>query len=161
MPVSSGLKRLLRIRELEEELSQSALESAVSEREHFERNLGLAIDRKRAGRSLWSKGVGAGAGESEDRQSEDRQVGLEEMGVAGRLAEFASTQLAEAERQLSERRESYLATRTRRRQAQMLIEEAESEGARTALRRDQQELDEWFRLSAKSDAGHKEQQSRE
>ena len=150
MPVSPGLKRLLRIRELEEELSQSALESAVSEREHFRRTLGLAIDRKRDGRSLWSQSVGAG-------ELENRQVGLEEMGLAGRAAAFASMQLAEAERQLSERRESYLATRTRRRQAQALIEENESQDARTALRRYQQELDEWFRSGAHSAADRQEE----
>lgn len=150
MPVSPGLKRLLRIRELEEELSQSALENAASEREHFQRNLGLAIDRKRAARSLWSKSVSA-----DERES--RQAGLEEIGIAGRLAAFASTQLAEAERQLSERRESYLAKRTRRRQAQTLIEETESEDVRTAIRRDQQELDEWFRLRAGSAADRKEE----
>ena len=150
MPVSSGLKRLLRIRELEEELSQSALESAVSEREHFQRTLQLAIDRKSAGRNLWGRSVAA-------CESENRQVGLEEICIAGRLAECASMQLAEAERQLSERRESYLATRTRSRQAQTLIEETESEEARRALRRDQQELDEWFHLGASSAADRKEE----
>jgi flagellar biosynthesis chaperone FliJ len=152
MPVSPGLKRLLCIRELEEELSQAALERAVAEREHFERNLGLAIDRKRAGRSLWSQGVEAG-------ESENRQAGLEEMGAAGRLAACAFTQLAEAEKQVSERRESYLATRTRRHQAQTLIEETRNEDARTALRRDQQQLDEWFRLNSKSAADQEERKS--
>lgn len=149
MPVSLALKRLLRIRELEEELSRSALENAVSEREHFQRHLHLAMDRKRDGRNFWNEGVSAG-------ELENRQAGLEEIGIAGRLAEFASTQLAEAEKQLSERRESYLTTRTRHRQAETLIDEGEREDAQKALRRNQQELDEWFRLGATRNTNWKE-----
>jgi flagellar export protein FliJ len=143
MPVSAGLKRLLRIRELEEELSQSALDSAVTAREHFQRKLQLAVQRKQDGRTLWGASASA-------EQSEGRRIALEEMRMGHRLADFASDRLAEAEKQLSQRRESYLATRTRRRQAETLIEAAQCDDAQLALRRNQQELDEWFRSGAKS-----------
>lgn len=155
MPVSPSLKRLLRIRELEEELSQSALESAVAEREHFQRKLELAVARKRTGRSLWEEGIQS----KQKDQADQRQAALEEMRIGARLADSASAQLAEAEVQLSARRESYLATRTQRRQAETLIEEAQRDDAQIKLRRNQQELDEWFRSGAKSDVHNHEKRS--
>jgi flagellar export protein FliJ len=145
MPVSPALKRLLRIRELEEELSKSALESAVAEREHFRRKLAMAVESNRSGRRLWGESVHAG-------DCESRHAAVEEMRLAAQLTGLASAKLVAAEKELNRRRENYLATRTVRRQAETIIDEAEQRDAQVALRRNQQELDEWFRSNALRDA---------
>ena len=138
MPVSHALKRLIGVRELEEERSRLALESAIAERDRLNHALDLASHRERNGRALIA--ISAHSGELCDRLA-----GLEEARFAHRVRELLFGRIEAAELEVSEHRESYLCTRIKRRQAETLIEEAERKDAQQCVRRDQQDLDEWFR----------------
>ena len=141
MPVSHALKRLVRVRELEEERSRLALDSAVAERDRLTHALELASHRERNGRALIVLSAHSG-------ELCDRLAGLEETRMAHRLRELLFERIAAAELEVSEQRERYLSTRIKRRQADTLIEEAERKDAEQCVRRDQQDLDEWFRSRA-------------
>ena len=143
MPVSHALRRLIRVRELEEETGRLALDSAVAERSRLNHALDLVSQRERNGRALIALSARSG-------ELSDRLAGLEEARIAHRLKEVLSERIAAAELEVSERRESYLSTRIKRRQAETLIEEAEKKYAQQGVRRDQQDLDEWFRSRAQS-----------
>jgi len=135
------LKRLVRVRELEEERSRLALDSAVAERDRLTHALELASHRERNGRALIVLSAHSG-------ELCDRLAGLEETRMAHRLRELLFERIAAAELEVSEQRERYLSTRIKRRQADTLIEEAERKDAEQCVRRDQQDLDEWFRSRA-------------
>ena len=141
MLVSHALRRLVRVRELEEERSRLALARAVAERDRLNHALDLASHRERNGRALIALSVHSG-------ELCDRLAGLEEARIAHRFREVLSERIDAAESEVSERRESYLSTRIKRRQAETLIEEAERKDAQQGVRRDQQALDEWFRSRA-------------
>jgi hypothetical protein len=138
VPVSHALRRLIRVRELEEERSRLALESAVAERNRLNHALDLVSHRERNGRALIALSAHSG-------ELCDRLAGLEEARTAHRLREVLSVRIADADLEVSDRREDYLSTRLKRRQAGALIEEAERKDAQHGVRRDQQDLDEWFR----------------
>lgn len=138
MPVSRGLRRLLRVRELEEEQHRLALETAMSELHQLQDALSRAGDRGRQGRGLVIASAHSG-------EIADRLAGLEESRIAGRQTELLSDRLDAAESEVAELRESFLATRVQRRQAEALIEETEARDAVEATRRGQQELDDWHR----------------
>jgi len=138
MAVARSLRRLLRIRELEEEQERLELELALGCLHRLERAQAAALEQNRRGRRL----VGASIGSGELR---DRWAGLEESRTAERWAEALAPQIAEAGEAAAEQRAAYLARRVERRQAEALIEEAESSEALEAGRRSQQALDDWFR----------------
>ena len=71
MAVSLALRRLLRIRNLQEEQSRLALESALGELHRLEHALTAAIERGRRGRSLVQSSIQTG-------QLMDRLAGFEE-----------------------------------------------------------------------------------
>jgi len=138
MAVSRALRRLLRIRDLEEEQARLALETALGDRHRLELALEAASERERGGRSLVAASVRSG-------ELPDRLAGLEETRSAGRLTAFLTPRLAEADEEVLGLRDEYLATRVERRQAGTLIEEAEARDALDLDRRSQQGLDDWFR----------------
>ena len=80
MAVSRAMRRLRQVRELEEELSQAALESAVGELRRMEAALERARERERAGRRQVTASAGTG-------DLVDRIAGLEETRAGGRHAE--------------------------------------------------------------------------
>jgi hypothetical protein len=138
MAVVRALRRLLRIRELEEEQSRVALESAVAELARLERAQGAIAERERRGRQLVFASVGSG-------DLQDRRAGLHEIDTAQRIALGLAAHLSRAHRDASRLRDEYLVRRVERRQAGTLLEEAEAEAAVRALRQSQQGLDDWFR----------------
>jgi flagellar biosynthesis chaperone FliJ len=138
MAVSRALRRLLRIRDLEEEQARLALESALGELHALEHALAAAFERDRMGRRLVDSSARTG-------ELPDRAAGLEETRTAGRFSHALAPRIAEAEQQVFALREAYLAKRVERRQAGTLIEEAEARDALAAGRRSQQALDDWFR----------------
>ena len=75
MPVSRALRRLLRIRELEEEQSRAALESVIGELSCLEKAVVVAAGRDRQGRRLVSSSAQSG-------ELPDRLAGLEESRTA-------------------------------------------------------------------------------
>jgi flagellar biosynthesis chaperone FliJ len=138
MAVSRALRRLLRIRELEEEQCRLALETATGELNRLEHAMTATAERDRKGRRL----VGASARTGELR---DRLAGLEETRAANRLEEILAPRIATWRAETGRLREAFLEKRVQRRQSETLINETEARDAMENGRRSQQVLDDWFR----------------
>jgi flagellar biosynthesis chaperone FliJ len=141
--VSRTLRRLLRIRELQEEQSRSALETALGELSQLETALTATEQRDRSGRKL----VGSGA---QSGNLTDRVAGIEEMRAAAGVASALSVRLAAAERRVAALRDSFVSSRMQRQQARTLVEDGEARIAAAEARRDQQELDDLHRVRSKN-----------
>jgi hypothetical protein len=137
MAVSRGLRRLLRIREIEEEQCQMALESATGAFHQLQLALESTFEQGRQGRRL----IGASAYSGE---SQDRLAGLEEIRTAERRAVALAPRIADAQLDVAALREEFLSRRVERRQAETLIKETEARDAVEAGRRSQQDMDDWF-----------------
>lgn len=138
MAVSRALRRLLQIREIEEEQSRLALDAAAGELHRLERLLAAARERERQGRRLVVLSARTG-------QLPDRLAGLEETRAAGRHGAALAPRIEAGEEQVTELREEFLLKRVGRRQAETLIRETEALQAIEAGRRSQQSLDDWYR----------------
>jgi flagellar biosynthesis chaperone FliJ len=138
---SHALRRLLHVREAEEEQSRLALERALAERARIEGALALTGVRERGGRALVTQSARTG-------ELSDRLAGMEEARIAQQLNRILSERLSDDAVHVSEKRENYLASRIARRQVETLIEEATKMDNRRMSRRSQQDLDEWFRSRA-------------
>jgi flagellar biosynthesis chaperone FliJ len=137
MAVSRALRRLLRIRDLQEEQSKLALESALSELHRLEHALVATFERNRRGRSLVQSSAQTG-------QLMDRLAGLEETRSASLHAAALGPRIDAMGDVVVDRRQEFLAKRVERRQAETLIEETEAREATEAGRRGQQALDDWY-----------------
>jgi flagellar biosynthesis chaperone FliJ len=131
------LRRLLRIRELEEEQNRLALESAMGELLRLEHALTATLDRERRGRRL----IGASAQTGEVM---DRVAGFEEKRSADCHAVALKPIIEFQAEEVTARREDFLEKRVERRQAETLIQEAEAQEDLDADRRGQQSLDDWY-----------------
>jgi len=137
MTVSRAIRRLLRIRDLEEEQSRIALELAVGELHRLDHALEVTIARGRLGRRLVEASAHSG-------QLPDRLAGLEETRSAVCHAKALGPKIETMREQVAERRQAFLLKRVERRQAETLIKETEERDAIEAGRRGQQALDSWF-----------------
>jgi flagellar export protein FliJ len=137
MPVSKSLRRLLRIREVEEEQCRIRLETASSELNHLKSALQATVDRDRRGREMVVASAHSG-------ELPDRLAGMEEMRTAVRFAEVLTPRIAEKEQQVAMLRKAFMDKRIEHRQAETLIQETEAKDAIEAGRRTQQTLDDWF-----------------
>lgn len=137
MAVSRAMRRLLEVREIEEELRRGALESATGDLKRLEAALAAAKDRERGGRRLVAASVSTG-------EVVDRIAGLEETGAARRHAAALKPRIAEMELAVTARRREFLAKRIERRQVETLIRETEAGEAIETGRRAQREVDDWF-----------------
>jgi hypothetical protein len=137
MAISRGMRRLLRIRNLQEQSSRMELDSALGELNLLEQAMRSSDARDHRGRGLI--GSSAGTGELADRLS-----GLEESRTAARHAAALRLGIANAEEKVTELREVFLDRRVERRQAETLIEEAGERDAVDAGRRTQQAVDDWY-----------------
>jgi len=149
MPVSRSMRRLLHIRNIEEEQCRLALESALGELNRLENALRSASERERRGRRLVETGVRGG-------ELLDRVAGLEETHAAGRHTAALTPMIAASTLDVVTRREEYLSKRIERRQAETLIGVTEAQDAVVANRREQQGIDDWYRSrmrQAEAEAG--------
>jgi flagellar biosynthesis chaperone FliJ len=137
LAVSPALRRLLRIRDLEEEQCQKALKSATGELHQLEHALTMTTERERLGRRLLAASARSG-------ELADRLAGIEEMRAAVRHAEALAPRIANAELNVAALRQTFLAKRVERRQAETLIAETEARDAIEEGRRSQQALDDWY-----------------
>jgi flagellar biosynthesis chaperone FliJ len=137
VPVSRGLRRLLRIRELEEEQRRLALDAAREELGLLEQAMRRAGERGACGRRLLLLTAGSGA-------VADRLSALEESRASERHSAALVPKIAGAEDDVETLREEFLAARVERRQAETLVEEAQAREAAEVNRRSQQALDDWF-----------------
>ncbi|MGD0292560.1 MAG: hypothetical protein ABSB30_01775 [Terracidiphilus sp.] len=149
MAVSRALRRLLRIRELQEEQSRLALESAIGELHRLEHALANTFERGRRGRSLVQASAQTG-------QLTDRLAGLEETRSAGLHAAALGPRIGNMGEEVTDRREEFLSKRVERRQAETLIRETEAQEAIEAGRRGQQALDDWYSSRLYRDVGKEE-----
>jgi len=137
MAASTGLLRLLRMRNLEEEQYRAALESALAEQHRLENAFATARLRERAGRRQITRSAAGGA-------PPDRIAGLVEEEAGRRAAAVFARRVAEAELRVAHLRQLYLAKRVERRQAETVLREAEALALAQNTRRAQQSLDDWF-----------------
>jgi hypothetical protein len=137
MAVSRALRRLLRIRDLEEEQSQLALEFALGEFNRLELALTTAVERGLQGRRLVEASARTG-------QLPDRLAGIEETRSAGRHVLMLEPKIKAGEEEVTARRQEFLLKRVERRQAETLIQETEAQDALEATRHLQQTLDDWY-----------------
>ena len=137
MAVSRGLKRLLEVRALEEELSQAALEEALGDLRLLEAALEMALERERSGRRHVTQSAAS-------PDAADRIAGLEETRAASRHVAALMPRIAEMEAEVAARRAAFLCKRMERQQVETLIRKTEAEDARVAGRRAQRETDDWF-----------------
>jgi hypothetical protein len=137
MAVSRALRRLLRIRDLQEEQSRLALESALGELHSLEDAMAATFERDRRGRTLVQASARTG-------QLTDRLAGLEETRSASRHAEALGPRIDAMGEEVRERRQEFLSRRVERRQAETLIQETEAREAIEDGRRGQQTLDDWY-----------------
>jgi flagellar biosynthesis chaperone FliJ len=135
--VLRGLRRLLQLRQLEEDQSRVALESALAELHRLEQALTTAGERGRRSRQLVHLAV---------RTDEmcDRIAGLEEGRAALRLAAMLEEAIPRARQTADVLRSNYQSARVERRQVETLLREAEAAEALNAGRRSQQALDDRY-----------------
>jgi hypothetical protein len=137
LAVSRALRRLLRIRDLQEGQCRTALESAQGELNRLNHAQVATTGRERWGRRLVEESARSG-------ELPDRLSGLEETRTAGRLAQALATRIETVQEDVGKLREEFLAKRVEVRQAQTLIKETEARDAFEAARRGQQTLDDWY-----------------
>lgn len=138
MPLSNPLRRLLRIRELEEEQSRLALEGAIGEVNRIDSARIAAAERARSGRRLIADSAHTG-------RLTEKIAGLEECRMAAFASELLNVRLAEVEEKAAHLRERFLATRMQRMQAETLVEESNTRVETERVRHQQLDLDEWHR----------------
>jgi len=138
MAVSAAMRRLLRIRRIEEEQGRVTLDSALGELHRLEHALANSADRGRWGRRLVEASVQSG-------ELPDRLAGIEETRWASQRAETLVPLIASAEEEVSALREEFLMRRVDRRRAETLIQETEAVDVIEADRRNQQGIDDWYR----------------
>ena len=149
MTVSRALRRLLRIRSLQEEQSRLTLESALGELHRLEHALTATVDRERRGRSLIQASAQTG-------ELMDRLAGFEETRSAGQHAAALGPRIDGMGEEVTERREEFLLKRVERRQAETLIQETEARNAIEDGRRGQQALDDWYSSRLYRDGNNEE-----
>ncbi len=138
MSVSRALRRLLRIREIEEEQCRVALEAALSNLNRMKYALAAFAEQQRRGRRL----IGASAYSGE---LHDRLAGIEEIHMASARAEALAPRIADMDLAITPLRDEFRTKRIERAQAETLMQETEAMDAVEAGRRDQQALDDWYR----------------
>ena len=138
MAVSRALRRLLRIRNIEEEQCRQALDLAVADLARLQQALHEAAERSSGGRRLVQASASSG-------ELADRLAGLQETRAADRRTVALIPWIVDAAQDVAALREDYLSKRIERRQAGTLIEEAEAREAVESERRSQQGLDDWYR----------------
>jgi flagellar export protein FliJ len=142
MPISLAMRRLLRIRELEEEQSRIALETALGEMNRLKAALLRTAQHGQAARRLFASSVQSG-------DVTDRVACLQEMRAADNLTEVLSGKLATAAPEVARLRERFLATRVQRKQAESIIKESDSRAEIEEERRNQRDLDDLSRARTK------------
>lgn len=150
MPVSSFMRRLLHIRELEEEQCRLQLDGEVGELRRLEGAIRVVTQRDRIARASVTSGI-------ENDILTDRVAGLEESSRASRLSELLVERANAIEQSAEELRRSLLLRRTDRLQIETLIQDAAAKNITETGRRIQQTLDDWHNTRRFQSKGHSSQ----
>ena len=132
-----SLQQLFEVRTLEEEQHKAALERALKGLEQIQMSWHVARGRQRQGRALIARSIYG-------CDMDARLAALVEIETAERDAALFAQRIVAAEQEIVVLRQSYLASRVERRQAETLIRAAEERYATERKRREQRQLDDWF-----------------
>jgi len=143
MAASKILRRLLDIRQAEEEQMQTAMELAVAELQCLETTLAETHARLRRGRVQLASSVQTG-------EIFDRVAALEEIRVANRRAKALAAKVDAAEKKAQSKRLEFLDKRIERRQVETVYEAMQVEDSAEARRKSQLVLDDWHRIATRS-----------
>ena len=136
------LRRILGIRQMEEDQSRRLLELAVGELTQLETALSQAKQRESTGRGLVRSSASSG-------EVLDRIAGLEEARSAASRAAALEPRIRKAEERATSLRQDFLARRTARLQAETLADAEAAREAAASERKGQQALDDWYLNSRK------------
>jgi flagellar export protein FliJ len=131
------LDRLLRLRELEEELSRVDLEVAVGERNRIERELAVVVELQAQDRANFAASIGK-------RDTSGRTGAAMAMEQARKQRTRITPRLEAAQREVLRRQEEMLVRRTSRQQVKTLVEREQLALREVTGRRVQQMLDDWY-----------------
>ena len=137
MVIKRTLNRLLRLRELEEELSRLQLEIAVVERSRREQEVALAASSQAQGRRSFAAGIG-------EQNQLIRTAGLLESEEARKRLLRLQPYLETADLEVTRQQAEFLSRRTGRRQVETLLENEMTQAEVETGRRAQQMLDDWY-----------------
>jgi flagellar export protein FliJ len=139
MPVPAAMRRLLRVRQVQEEESRAVLEKILRELNSLKAALRAASEWECKGRQIVSESMQSG-------ELRDRLAGQVQEHTARQAKAFLAERIAAAEEQADESRQSYRAACIRMRQVSTLIEKVQGEERLYEARRQQNNLDDWYRL---------------
>lgn len=143
MAVSRSLRRLLQLRQAEEEHRKAQLHLAILELSKLQYSLRLAYAQAQRGRALLAESIRTG-------DMEGRLSGMNEIDGAERRAHFVSAEIRAMEIAVEKLRGEFLAKRMERRQAGSLVESAMVREDLDQKRRSQTALDDWFQTRKSS-----------
>ena len=132
-----ALKRLLRIRELQEERKRCQLEAALARLDSLEKTRDAAAEMERRGRMLVGTSVLSG-------EIADRQAGLMQSEFASRRGRILATRIALTQKETIELRQEFMDKRVERQQAETLVDLENSKDKVESDRRSQRSMDDWF-----------------
>lgn len=138
MPVSKSMRRLLSIRQAEEERRRTGMESALTELHRLKVALMTTRGRAKLARALVASSVQTG-------ECLDRIAGLEEIAMADRLVKILVDRIDVAGKDLERTQQEFLAKRIERRQVETLCDAMKAQDTVEAKRKSQMALDEWHR----------------
>lgn len=133
---SSVIRRLLRIRALEEEQSRMVLEAAEAEVKRLQSALGSVRQSEHQGREILTRGV-------QDGEPTDRIAGVEQIRACEQAAAWIAGRTLQAEAEAGTQRSAFVEKRIQRRQAESLHDAAISQSLHRDEKRMQQMQDEW------------------
>jgi flagellar biosynthesis chaperone FliJ len=145
VPVSKSVRQLLRVLDLEEELSRREFGSAQAELAQFEAALRAAGEREREGRSMFTTGVQEG-------NLRARLAGQAEVDAASYHGATLREHIRISAPVVDELRTAFLEKRVERKQAETLVKAAEARESIEEDRRTQQSLDSWYLMRPSVDS---------
>jgi hypothetical protein len=137
MPASRSLRRLFRIRKLEEDQSRLTLDASLAELRRLQLAIRGAAQQGRRGREIMVRGLRTGS-------LDERIAGLEEEASSERLSSALSIWIQELQSKIDALRDVYRGKSLERRQAETLVNEAEARSQIETARREQSGLDDWY-----------------
>ena len=130
------VKRLLRIREIQEEQKRRELEAAVARLESLQKTRDTATEMERLGRTFVRASVMSG-------EMADRQAGLMQTAFARRRARLLAPRIALSQKEIIELRRDFMDKRMERRQAETLVGLDDTRDKVESDRRSQRSMDDW------------------
>jgi flagellar export protein FliJ len=137
MAVQRILRRLQRLRELEEEQSRLELEAAVGNRNRVAQELAAAVQQQIQGRTDFVNGIS-------EEDASGRTGAVIEIEQARRQRLRIEPRLEAADIEVAKQREEFMARRTGRQQVETLVDQERKTEREEAGRRAQQMLDDWY-----------------